>query len=275
LLAALAGRLFHHAPQQNANPLGNTISSSMESEPPEIWQSRQLLSMIESPADSVDRGNPPEPDVVVRQSGRLVGIEVTEVKPSDEAMRRFEGEAEGILRNAGSRNDLLGNPPALVSVFWMPDAKLPKNRRQSLVDEIVKTVASLMPEAVREKRVVRSYDQPVSTLPAEIEEVSIFRLPHTPSHFSGPRAALVPALTPSDLREAIGRKDLKVRNYRQSYDELWLLLLVAADGPSTWKDLEQDFPDLVYESHFNRVFVQSRMPPSVRELRVEVRPRVA
>jgi hypothetical protein len=59
----------------------------------------------------------------------------------------------------------------------------------------------------------------------------------------------------SQIQTVIDRKNLKVAGYRAPYSSCWLLLVLEAEGPSTWGAVLDEVKQTTFYSQFDRVFV--------------------
>ena len=219
------------------------------------------------PAGPRVQPDPPEPDVVAGPRGAQVGVELTDVHPSEDGdvKRRREGEQAAVVVAAHAAYVRAGHPPVHVWLTWTRHA--PLANRAALGDRIAAIVAANPPRGNGLREVGTGFEPLEPDLP-----VTSIAIAHASSHDTSDwRDGDMHEFgwwTADDVQQRIAHEDTKVSRYRGAYTERWLVLVIGAAGPSTWGDVAADVRQVPFESAYDRVFVFEYVYARAHELRL-------
>ena len=203
------------------------------------------------PAGDRAQPNPPEPDIVVRES---IGVELTELHPAPYGALRRGLESEQLLCTERARAAYIqrAHRPVHVWISWESGTRL--QQRKVLCEGIVSLVARNPPHGAMPIDIGTGFQRIEPDLPIVAMSIAPARS-HEDSTWRDGDAHEVGFLTPETLQKRITHEDAKVDRYRGSYIARWLILLTRAAGPSTWGDPTDDVASSVFRSRFDCVFV--------------------
>ncbi|HYW12113.1 MAG TPA: hypothetical protein VE871_09150 [Longimicrobium sp.] len=215
------------------------------------------------------------PDFLAYCGSARIGVEVTRFSPENQPGLPRPEEQESLqqwtMELARSIYQRQGGAPMDVKVSFSSDRRIDKRRAPELAAEL----ASFILGNTRAFLVYQHSDFDdilgCSFLP-ELEALSAFRVPTegdgawSANNFGWRRHA-----GESDVRRVLeGKKEKRIKSYRESCDELWLLIVF--DGP--YGDIHDDLPvepvAFTMSTGFDRIFCLS--PAGPRCVEVPVRP---
>ena len=214
----------------------------------------------------------PEIDVIVALlNGGIVGVEVTRLHPTGgQETRRWEATHDAIVNSAQTKYESKDLPNVEVVVFWSAYIDPTRMRRDKIADDLVAFVSAHTPPAGEAWDFDASDENP-RELPHAIDRILVRRLLGYADHWHSPRGAFPAEVSVSKVQESLSAKERKLNKYRESYDEVWLLLVVGSEGPSTWGVMHPELGHVEFTSSFDRVFIVSA-PQSAIELRLRPGP---
>jgi hypothetical protein len=234
----------------------------------EVWQARLTLNQLGIPYASLRRGIPPEPDVMIEHERRQVGIEVTRIIQDAAQGLKRDGDRKAVLRAARKLFEQECTAPVLVHAAWF-DAYQP-NPKERLRDAHVLAQAALaiVPSSHGAVRIESGLTR--VPLPPGLQAMSIVRFNGGQSGWFPFEIADYSALSGDHILQALERKAGKIPIYRQTCDELWMILVVGADGPGSWITLDRIPSINVLHPDIARVFVASMMLHGAIEIGAKV-----
>ena len=219
------------------------------------------------PAGPRVQPDPPEPDVVAGPPGKQVGVELTDLQPTEDGDEKRRREGEQALVVAAARDAYVrgGHPPAHVWVSWTRHASLAS--RSAVADRIAAIVAAHPPQGADLRELGTGFEPIAQDLP--VVSIAVARAStYEASDWRDGDMHEVGFCSAEYVQARIARKDAKVSGYRGAYAERWLVLVVGAAGPSTWGDVPADVRDAKFESAYDRVFVFEYGYARVHQLRL-------
>jgi hypothetical protein len=208
----------------------------------------------------------PEVDVLVeRLDGATIAVEVTRLHPGGgEAARKREGTQETILSKALAEYNRRGLPPVEVVVFWDAWSDPTHIRQATLAQALADFVSAHVPEADEAVGFGVTDPHPLE-LPHGVDSIEIRRFGGISGHWHALRSMVLADVSLADIRERVATKGLRVAKYKGDYAERWLVLVVGAEGPSTWGEVPEQLQRVEFPSAFDRIFVVQN-PSSAVEL---------
>jgi len=208
------------------------------------------------------------PDLIVRASERLIGVELTEYFVSPDSHGRTPQAQESIGDQIAARARRLyeksGAPPAHVSICFWPNRDLSHLNRDGTAELLCEFVRGL--NLATWQRVDWRPSFPRSTLPDEVSFVHVLGVPSFDMvHWGVARAGWVAPLKPELLQRRIDSKAQRIETYQTAVDEVWLLVVADSFRPSSLVRLGSDFDGSVIRSPFARTYIFER-PDTVVEL---------
>lgn len=208
------------------------------------------------------------PDLIVRASERLVGVELTEYFVSPDSHGRTPQAQESIGDQIAVRAQRLyersGAPPAHVSLCFWPGRDLTYLNREGTAELLCKFVRGLNLATWQRVDWPASFSK--STLPDEVSFVHALGVPSFDmAHWGVARAGWVAPLKPELLQRRIDEKVQRIETYQTAVDEVWLLIVADNFRPSSFVRLGSDFHGSAIRSPFARTYFFAR-PDTVVEL---------
>ena len=216
-----------------------------------------------------------KPDFLVTDGPTTIGIEVTRFfrKPTGGGeLQRLESERRQIVSSAKKLYAARGGPPVRVWVHFEGHTEIAKGARRPIAEALTRVVEAEVSHRPDEVLVVMHGKSGKSSLPLEIERLSIRR------HGAWSECAWSPVdvgfileMNPKNLQAVINKKNDLYQNYRKRCDGVWLLVVADEAGLSSTVDFSQAAKDHVYSSVFDRTFLFFSFEAEVVELRTQVR----
>ncbi len=199
-----------------------------------------------------------EPDFLVENRGRLVGIEVTEFyrgTPANEMPRQAsESLKNQIVERARSIFEENGGPFLIVYVYFGFHIELRKNRVAELASKLA-IIVSDNPVNVGETIVLENQWDDLSYFPQEFISIDILRpFEVTQPLWAVPDADVIPKFSIEAVQQVIDKKNVLTPAYRKRSQELWLLIIHGFTLSSTFED-EREVLGHTYSSDFDRIFL--------------------
>lgn len=238
----------------------------------ERWQLNQFINAFpQFPDGTINESE--EPDFLIHCAGKTIGIELTDLywkTPSNGLPKQAqETYQDHIVKTAQKLFSKRNSPNLHVSIHFMPSYEPKKrdvSRLASAIDNLISNNIPKLNESYSEE-----YDwENRSYFPEEINIINIWHIPHSDDHFfSSPWSSSVPKLNEDDISRALILKELKLIRYRQTINEVWLLMCFDGGKLSTFFTHEEEVVKQTYKSSFDRVFLFSHIRSRVYELRVQ------
>ena len=228
----------------------------------EIAHLRQFLKLLEL-SPNFEQCEEPQPDFKIILNNKVIGIEHTRLLlPKDSKGNdpvKHHVSSNRIIENAErmfkeKRNEKL---TVTVNFFGSYGLSLKSNMLTGKdVKELSKFICDFVLINIPEYGARRSFEQfdmqlGEQILPDQIDHISI---DHKYDCWTQSEGGLVPDIRSDALYSRIASKDPKLKNYNNTFDEVWLLIV-----ENQWNMLSYfDFSyanDIEVNSHFNKVFI--------------------
>ncbi len=209
------------------------------------------------------------PDLVVRLSGELVGIEITELFVSEGAggrsLQAHESIAQRIVTKAQRIYEASGPPYAHVSVLFATGYNLGSLNRDKSAESLAKFVRSTcLPEG---RHVQWRQDFESSPLHEAISFLNMLAVPkRVMAHWTAPSAGWGATISTDLLQRKVNEKAARLPMYLQRVPTNWLLLVGDGSYPSRFIRVMPDMNIGAVKSPFDRTFLFGLMSGSVVEL---------
>lgn len=213
-----------------------------------------------------------EPDFLVEENGRLVGIELIEFyrkTPSNQMPRQASERLRNqIVEQARSIFEGNGGTALYVYVHFGFDLDLRKNRVAELASKLVKIVSDNLVDTDESVMLENQWDN-LNYFPEEFISIDILR----PSYITNPLwavpdADVIPKFSVDVIQQVIDKKNVLIPSYRKKSQELWLLIIHGFTLSSTFENEENVF-EHNYSSDFNRIFLFDIFSQTPAELRIK------
>lgn len=205
----------------------------------------------------------PEPDFTLSTADLNIGIEHTRLHlPKDMKgvdLTAHTKVAERVMEQAQRMFEDNNSELLTVTVYFrnsygtgIKTQALAAKDVKTLSEFIYKFVASHIPlygECLRFNRL--DFATKSIILPPEILYISILNKFRCWSHVKG---GAVPRIQGEALSHRVDEKNSKVRNYRGTYDEIWLLLVESQNAIYTYFDFD-DIEKISCSSYFNKTYI--------------------
>lgn len=194
------------------------------------------------------------PDFALVSSTGRYGVEVTRIVSPDNdrgiSLRQLEGKREQVLNGAKAIWDRTIGVNIEVHVHWEPSAAPPKSSIADTAQKLADVAAANLPGVGSLATIEWSWRAP-NGLPRGVSSISIVRLAtYDRSYWVGANAAMIGELTPNLIQSRIDAKNVKVKQYRRTMNEVWLLLVLDSHNLSGMFEL----PDSVFEHRYSSAF---------------------
>lgn len=213
------------------------------------------------------------PDFVVRTEAKLLGIEVCRLvrtnREGASSTVQQEVQQRHTLANATNLARARGLPPLFVRVLF--GSNPPIRSRREVAEQLVETVACMVPDTVDETATLRSsWRSPIS--PPHVRVLHVTRIPPEHGHqWITASGGFPESGFQGGIGAAIEDKAGKLPSYLSRCDECWLI--VGGDGRSAASSFEapDGFEPASIESPFARTFFVDGWSGAVIELGVRER----
>ena len=214
----------------------------------------------------IDAGE--SPDFLITFDERMVGVEVTELFiqgcssdarliPEDHPLQAIESITALITSKAHEIYFEAKSPPVLSQIIFS-NRITPVDKRKG--DQIAKLISGQIRSMSRRDSEVadwRSRDDENKGNPLSewVTFISTRRVPEVCfAEWSPISAGFVLPLTPERLQAEIHRKACKISIYKESVEEIWLLIVADRTRPSQKFSVRSDFPLAAISSPFSKTF---------------------
>ncbi len=208
------------------------------------------------------------PDLVVRLSGELVGIEITELFVSEAAggasLQARESIAQRIVAKAQRIYEASGPPYAHVSVLFATGYDLGSLNRDETAETLAQFVRST---GLTEGRHVQwQQDFESNLLHEAISSLNMLAVPNREmAHWTAPSAGWVATISTDLLQRKVNEKAARLPTYLQRVSKNWLLLVGDGSHPSRFMRVVPDISVSAVKSPFDRTFLFGLMSGSIVE----------
>lgn len=244
------------------------MSSARRKKQHELFLFERFAEAAKLTPEIVDSENE-SPDLVVRLSGELVGIEITELFVSEDAqggsLQAYESIAQRIVTKAQRIYEASGPPYAHVSVLFATGYDLGSLNRDDTAESLAKLVRSTyLPEG---RHVQWRQDFESNLLHEAISFLNMLAVPtREMAHWTAPSAGWVATITAELLQRKVNEKASRLPMYLQRVPINWLLLVGDGNHPSRFIRAMPDMNIEAVNSPFNRTFLFGLMSGSIVEL---------
>lgn len=207
------------------------------------------------PPGKPEQPRPPEPDIVLPGSLGLIGIEFTDITLGGRRQRAYEGEQRHRIEKAKKLYGERGNQPISVRFSWAGGGTLSAGNRErdariicELIEQNPRSGKDLLHEIGDDMSLIRS-DLPLTQM------VTFEARSWDSADWRDGRFHKVEPCGAVEIQAEIIRKNPAVAGYQVPYSSRWLLLVLEADGPSTWGVVLDGVRHITFDSRFDRVFL--------------------
>lgn len=227
------------------------------------------LSMLLSNGDIY---NFEEPDFVIYQPNRILGIELTDLfweeKTGIIPQQAVESLRWRIAESAGRIYDEFGLPPLYACIHFNQNYIPHKDEVSRVSIAIAKVVAANVPDEGDHYH--ENYNwQNRNYFPEEVERIGVSRFFGIDRTFFAPmEASFIPDLETKDIERTLARKESKLKEYRNWCDEVWLLINCDIGQLSTDFAHDSNIFSKEFSSGFDRAFLLRHMADKIHELKL-------
>ena len=243
-----------------------TVIWNPPTEPDELWQARLTLTRLGIDHRDLRIGLPPGPDVLCEHDGRRVGVEVTRLLPSGIEGFQQDGDRRDTMRKAEVIFAKSSSASVLVHAVWNAQGMPRPSERREHAEMVASAALAILPPSF--SAAIAEIDHPLVKLPTGLQSLKVVRLKGGPSGWFSFEYGAYSNLTEADVFAAVERKRRKLHSYLEACDDLWMILLVGADGPSSWASVDTLPAVHGVPPEIRRVFVLSQV--EIRAVEVEL-----
>jgi hypothetical protein len=230
---------------------------------------KECLSSIASAEVSIIENDPP--DGMIQIGDKNVAIELTQVFWDEDAdgvnKKAQESIADKIMDLAVTKYRRLNLPPLQVNVSFVDrygfnkkdNERLFSTDKEDLSDYILEKVIKYLPvstEAFVEVPECNNYLE--QAFNSKIHHIYISRISELEENcWAANGAGIIPRITFEKINEAIQKKNNGLVNYKNLYDQTWLVIIEDWNGLSGYFNFRgsEELLKRVYKSDFDRTFI--------------------
>lgn len=227
------------------------------------------------PVGTLNPANPQAPDILLRTTDRIIGIELTRflsdvAGPSGSPSRALDAFRSQILKRAKQIWQCHDLPPVDVSLMWDDRLRIDSNDVESIAQQFVEFASLQIPDVNCD--LTFTYPNPRwMNLPSNIAAMFVSRpagLNETVWNFS--HGGSVPHVSDifGELQHILDKKQGKVSRYRQHCQELWLLIVADGSNVQSMVVIDEDVPAHSLVSSFDKALFLSA--PHERVIRLSL-----
>ena len=214
-----------------------------------------------------------EPDFLIGLCGDKVGIELRdyyfdECFGKGSPSKRQESHRNKIITNVRKAYDLCESPPVNVTITWNENIELSKASHKDIAEKLIKVVKDHIPEP----GMTISLGFPNlawKILPKEIHELWIERsVPQTSTRWDTTGGGALPIVEVKNIEKVIKDKEPKLPKYRESANEIWLLIVASGFSLSAFAKVSAELEGHVFQTSFDKVFFFNFSYSQVLELTI-------
>jgi len=223
----------------------------------------QFISLLTANVKTFSINPTPEPDFTLFLDSQRIGVEHTRlflgVDDKGDNIVIHNKVADTILNDAfnlfsATNTEKLTVVVSFVSSYGLAIESKMLSRKDIKV--LSKFISDFVKEHIPQKGVHARYNQFDFTvgkyiLPNKILSISIW---HKYSSWTASKAGMVPSIQGESLAFRVFEKDKKPKNYKGSYDEIWLLLVEDQWNMETYFDFD-DLDSIQVSSIYNKVYL--------------------
>ena len=210
------------------------------------------------PDGSVEQPSPPAPDVLIASDRGVVGIEISRMVPEKVGPYvpvQVQALRHAAVNGAQALYQETHGDHLFVNVSFAPGA-LPA--KDLIVQELVSLVANHKPVAGATFAVHANDPLAGKIFPAWLQGLTILHeSPRQDARWHGTAVGSVPTLRQEQVLAGIRKKAELIGGYRQSAEEVWLMLVCDQRRISTDVSIPKDADNWRFEHPFDRVLLLS------------------
>lgn len=200
-----------------------------------------------------------QPDFVIKSDASSIGVEVTryfiQTERDSRPIQEQESLRSKVLDMASREFDFRDKRLVHVNVLFNFVNPLLKSNLQTLSENIALIVCNLDVPIGEFETVKSSWRSPFQ-LPKEVISITVARSSNlSQSYWFANDVGFVPECEVNEIQSILNSKESKVKQYRISCSEVWLLIAVDGFGLSSYADFPQSLLDTRYASSFDRIFL--------------------
>jgi hypothetical protein len=239
----------------------------------ELLQLQLFKECFSSIADfeiSIIENDPP--DGLIKVGAKEISIELTQIFWDEDVdgvnKKAQENLADIIMDLAQMKYQRFNLPPLQVNVSFVDkyglkkgnsNARLYPTDKEILSDYILEKVIKNLPISNEASIEIPEYNNRWERiLNPKIHSIDVSRFPElTENCWAANGAGVIPLITFEKINETIQKKNIRLSNYENAYDENWLVIIEDWDGLSgyfNFRNAEELFKRN-FESEFTRVFI--------------------
>ncbi|HEX8708807.1 MAG TPA: hypothetical protein VF723_11235 [Pyrinomonadaceae bacterium] len=213
-----------------------------------------------------------EPDFLIENDGKVIGIELTGIYRPPTAdrlpMQASESLMNQVVERARAIYEESGGPALWVSVLFSSFPQLRKSQVSELAAKLARIVSDKNVKVGGSVRIENDWED-TDYFPEAFYTINIRHSASlTKGFWSVPTAAFIPQLAADDIQQTIDKKDTLCPTYRKKCQEAWLLIVYGSALSSTF-EMPNDVREHEYRSNFDRVFMCDVFSQVTVELNIE------
>lgn len=202
---------------------------------------------------------PEPPDFSLSLDGSRIGLEligyVRGQGPAGSSLRQEEEFHARVVQQARRLYLDSGAPPVCVRIRWhhqRPTISL--NQLASRIAEVVREACPAFPAQGQVAQAHVTWQGLPAELQPSIQRITVDRWTRGHTHWTTPQSGFIGA-TRDEIATCVLMKNSKLKRYRSSWDEAWLLIHTTDFYLSGTMDLLPEATQAEYDTGFDRVFV--------------------
>lgn len=215
------------------------------------------------------------PDFIVRAGTDLIGMEITRypythLNDVARKARRQEAEWDKAVQNAGTAYISRNPVPIDVGVTFNPHFDVTRKRRKILEDIMLDLVVKNLPDMGMVVS-LRHQGRIGDSIPPEIRSIIIARFDTlTRSHWAVQHVGYMKSFVPSEFIQILREKEGKLRRYRDTVTQAWLICVIEGLRPSSFAEISRSFVNTVYSTKFDKLMLLEYFDKKVTELKIQM-----
>jgi hypothetical protein len=206
---------------------------------------------------------PPAPDFVVTTATGKVGIELTSVQTSRREQEELRGRA---VRLGQEKYEQLGRPSVLVAFHWSEALLRDENMgMEELAHELARLIESHVPASESGRENIEWRELRAVGLERLRHEVHVVRIPNVRTAWTSPDGGYLSSEL-EVVTQLLGEKEAKLTGYRESCDEVWLLMVSEEMSISRTLHVEK-LMEHELASNFDRIYLLEFLRKRVHRFR--------
>lgn len=212
-----------------------------------------------------------EPDFIINENGRIIGIEVTRYirkdSETDEPKRHEEIVLDRVLQNAQELFTTKQDIPLFVTALPLPGkiTSMSKSQRNIISKSLAEIVENNIPQEIYQNLTIDIDFFDNNLLYGVFSSITIMRCKKD-SRWVFSDGDWIDA-SKNEIQNLIDAKNEKYKNYMVSCDEAWLIIVAEENSISSIISIEGIISH-PFESYFEKILFYFRNSETVVELRV-------